>query len=171
MLLGVPIQGKGLKALRSQIQHPAQLSLLLPGIVTPQAAADPALPISRVAAQGTGRLFLQAVLRQAQLVQEALPLPLKAQILPPQAGDLPCGVHAPAEGGGDQPPHGGAQLHLNLPQARAAPENTLPPLPVPLLPRPAVLLKSLKGLAHNFSVVGHLATSPGAVLIRRPPDR
>ena len=46
--VGVPVQGEGVKALAPQVQHPAELLLLLLGVVPLQTAADPALAVSRV---------------------------------------------------------------------------------------------------------------------------
>ena len=158
--VGIPAQVKGVKALAPQIQHPGELSLLLPGAVAPQAPAHPAVPVSGVAAEGAGRRLVQGVLRQAQLRQQLPLLRLEAQVLVPQHRDGGGGVRPPAEGAGDDPAHGGAELGVDLAQPGLACEDPLPPLPAPLLPLPAVLLEPLQGQAQHSSVIGHVPSSP-----------
>ncbi len=50
-----------------KVQHPAQIRLLLLGIVPPETAADLPALITRIPAEGTGRPLLQGILRQAHL--------------------------------------------------------------------------------------------------------
>lgn len=131
--IGVPAEGKGLKALAAQIQHPAQLLLLLPGIVFAQAPAHLSAPIPGVPAQGAGGLLLQRILRQSHLGQQAALFLLEAQVLLPEHLHRRQRVGAPAKGGGDDAAHGGAQLPLDLTQPGLAEENGLPPGLEPLL--------------------------------------
>lgn len=97
--VGVPVQGKALKALIAQVQEPGELLLLLPGIVLPQAAADLAvLPVAPVLAEGAEGLLLQGVLGEAHGAEQAGALLLQAQVLVPQDLDGPGGVRAPGPG-------------------------------------------------------------------------
>ena len=153
--VGVPVQGKGVKALAPQVQHPAELLLLLLGVVPLQTAADPALAVSGVAAEGAEGRLLQGVLRQAQLPQQRPPLRLQAHILVPQPLHRRKRVRAPPQRAGDDAAHGGAKLALNLPQPGLAEEDLLPPGLEPGFPGLPVFLKPPQGPPHDLSVVGH----------------
>ena len=159
--VGVPVQGKALKALIAQVQEPGELLFLLPGIVLPQAAADLAvLPVAPVLAEGAEGLLLQGVLGKAHGAEQAGTLLLQAQVLVPQDLDGPGGVRAPDQGGADDLGHGGLQLPVDVPEPGLAEEDGLPAAGHLLLVAGAVVLIFRLRPAQELAVVCHASFLP-----------